>query len=115
MNGNKFIFSIINEIFKYKINLTNLVNKMARVIEIGTISSRGQIAIPSKIRAELELSEGEKVLFILEGDTLIVKKVMTDKTWEGLTSPLREAIKKTRLKESDVSGLVHKIRKQKSK
>lgn len=56
----------MNETFKYKIYLTNLVSNMAKVIEIGTISSRGQIAIPSSIRAELELSEGEKIMFILE-------------------------------------------------
>ena len=62
---------------------------MVRMIEIGTISSRGQIAIPSNIRAELELSEGEKVIFILEDDTLIVKKLMSPKTWSSimLTSP----------------------------
>jgi len=74
---------------------------MVRMIEIGTISSRGQIAIPSNIRAELELSEGEKVIFILEDDTLIVKKLMSPKTWEELTKPIREAVKKTNLKESD--------------
>ena len=86
---------------------------MVRMIEIGTISSRGQIAIPSNIRAELELSEGEKVIFILEDDTLIVKKVMSPKTWEDLTRPIREAVKKTNLKESDVVNIVKKFRKSK--
>jgi len=86
---------------------------MVRMIEIGTISSRGQIAIPSNIRAELELSEGEKVIFILEDDTLIVKKLMSPKTWEELTKPIREAVKKTNLKESDVVNIVKKFRKSK--
>ena len=86
---------------------------MARIVELGTISSRGQIAIPSKIRGELELSEGEKVLFVLDGDTLIIKKVMTDKTWRELTLPLREAAKKSGLKESDVMNIVHRFRKKK--
>jgi len=86
---------------------------MARIIEIGTISSRGQIAIPSKIRTELELSEGERVLFILDEDTLIVKKVMDKKTWEEITRPLKEAAKKSGLKESDVVDIVHRIRAEK--
>ena len=86
---------------------------MARVIEIGTISSRGQIAIPSSIRAELELKEGEKVMFILDGDTLIVKRVMTPKNWEELTRPIREAVKKTDLKESDIQDIVKRFRKAK--
>lgn len=88
-----------------------LNSKMARIIEIGTISSRGQIAIPSKIRGELELSEGEKVLFVLDGDTLIIKKVMTKKTFSELTEPFRRAKKKIR--EEDVVDLIHKIRKEK--
>ena len=86
---------------------------MARIIEIGTISSRGQIAIPSKIRTELELSEGERVLFILDEDTLIVKKVMDKKTWEEITRPLKEAAKKSGLKESDVVDMVHRFRAEK--
>jgi len=86
---------------------------MARIIELGTISSRGQIAIPSKIRGELELTEGEKVLFVLEGDTLIIKKVMAKKTWAELTKPLREAAKKSGLKEADVVDIIHRMRKEK--
>ena len=88
---------------------------MARIIELGTISSRGQIAIPSKIRGELELSEGEKILFVLDGDTLIIKKVMTEKTWEEITKPLREAAKKSDLKESDVADIIHRMRREKRK
>ena len=84
---------------------------MTRIVELGTISSRGQIAIPAKIRGELELSEGEKVLFILDGDTIIIKKVMTEKTWEEVTRPMREINKK--IKEEDVVDLIHKVRKEK--
>lgn len=83
-----------------------------KIIELGTISSRGQIAIPSSIRGELELSEGEKVLFILDGDTIIIKKVMAEKTWETITKPLREVAKKSGLKESDSVDIVHRFRKK---
>ena len=84
---------------------------MARIVELGTISSRGQIAIPSKIRGELELGEGEKVLFVLDGDTLIIKKIMTERSWAELTAPLRKA--KKNIKEEDVVELVHKYRREK--
>lgn len=84
---------------------------MVRIIELGTISSRGQIAIPSSIRGELELNEGEKVLFVLDGDTLIIKKVMTKKTWAELTKPLRSAAKNIR--EEDVVDLIHRMRREK--
>ena len=85
---------------------------MTHIIELGTISSRGQIAIPAKIRGELELNEGEKVLFVLSGDTLILKKITPDKkSWAELTKPLRYSHKKIR--EEDVVDLVHKVRREK--
>jgi|TARA_B100001971_G_scaffold211611_1_gene239705 AbrB family looped-hinge helix DNA binding protein len=83
---------------------------MATTIEMGKISSRGQIAIPSDIRAQLGLEEGSKVMFFAENDTLLVKKVTT-KTFAEITRPLREAKKKIR--EEDVPDLIHKLRKNK--
>jgi len=79
------------------------------MIEIGKISSRGQVAIPSDIRNQLGLNEGAKVLFFLEDDTLMIKK-MSMKTFAQITKPLKEAAKKVGMKESDASGIVHKFR-----
>lgn len=83
---------------------------MAEIIEIGTVSARGQIAIPSEIREKMHLKEGEKVLFLLEGDSLLMKKVAT-LSWDEITKPLREA--KKNIREEDVVELVHKVRKEK--
>jgi len=83
---------------------------MAEAIEIGTVSARGQIAIPSDIREKMHLKEGEKVLFLLEGDSLMMKKVQS-MSWEAITRPLRQAAKKMR--EEDVVALVHKVRREK--
>jgi AbrB family looped-hinge helix DNA binding protein len=83
---------------------------MPESIEIGTVSSRGQIAIPSEMRQLMGLKEGEKVLFLLDKGTLLVKKVQ-DMSWETITKPLREAKKK--LPESKVPGLVERLRRRK--
>jgi len=85
---------------------------MTQIVEIGTISSRGQVAIPSKIREKLHLKEGEKVLFFVEGDTILVKKIVPQ-TFAEITRPLRETAKKMGLKEKDVPGIVHRFRKSK--
>ncbi|KKT71667.1 MAG: Transcription regulator, SpoVT/AbrB family [Candidatus Collierbacteria bacterium GW2011_GWB1_44_6] len=82
---------------------------MGELIEIGKISSRGQIAIPSDIRKELDLKEGQRVLFFLGDDTLIIKKI-NSQTFEELTKPLRDAKKK--IKESEVNALIHRLRKR---
>lgn len=82
---------------------------MTEMIEIGKISSRGQIAIPSDIRSRLGLEEGSKVLFFLEDDTLLMKKV-TSSSFAALTRPLRKARKK--IKETQVNELIHRMRKR---
>lgn len=82
---------------------------MTELIEMGKISARGQVAIPVEIREKMNLKEGQKVIFVLTDDTLIVKKV-EDLSWEQITKPLREAKKK--IKEEDVVDLVHKLRKK---
>jgi AbrB family looped-hinge helix DNA binding protein len=83
---------------------------VTEAIEMGSVSSRGQIAIPSGMRKELGLEEGSKVLFFLQDDAVIMKKV-TVGSFSELTRPFREANKK--IKEDDVVGLVHKVRKDK--
>jgi len=83
---------------------------MAETIDMGTVSARGQVAIPAEIRQKMHLKEGEKILFVLEGDSLLVKKV-SSMSWEEITKPLRDAKKKIR--EEEVPELVHRIRKQK--
>jgi AbrB family looped-hinge helix DNA binding protein len=85
---------------------------MSEIIEMGTVSSRGQICIPNDIRAEMGLVEGTKIVFLLKNDSLVVKKV-TIETFEEITKPLKEEAKKSGLKESDVDDIIHKLRKNK--
>lgn len=85
---------------------------MTEIIEMGTISSRGQIAIPSCIRKEMKMKEGQKIIFFAEEDTLLIKKVTTQ-TFREITKPLKEAAKKAGLKESEVSDIIQKFRKSK--
>lgn len=85
---------------------------MTDKIEIATVSSRGQICIPNDIRDEMGIKEGSKVLFALTGDSLIMKRVNME-TFAEITRPLKEAMKKTGLKESDVPDMIHRFRAEK--
>jgi AbrB family looped-hinge helix DNA binding protein len=96
-----------------KINKTYLTNKIkvikvSEVVEMGKVSSRGQIAIPIDIRNEMGLVEGSKVLFLLEDDVLLIKKV-TSQTWEQITAPLHAQRKK--MDQENVNELIHRMRK----
>ena len=103
------------ESFKYKIRLTYKISlgkviDVTTSIEIGKVSSRGQIAIPAEMRKSLNLREGEKVLFFSEGDTVVMKKV-TLGSFRELTEPLKEAAKQAGLKESEVTEVISRFRK----
>jgi len=78
-------------------------------VETATISSRGQVCIPSSMREELGVSEGGKVVFIRVGDSVIMKRASMQ-TFEEITRPLREAAKRAGLKESDVPDMIHRAR-----
>jgi len=82
---------------------------MEDFIEIGKISSRGQVAIPQGIREKMGLDEGTKVLFVLENDTLLIKRI-SQQTFAQITKPLKEAAKKAGMREEDVPKIVHKFR-----
>jgi AbrB family looped-hinge helix DNA binding protein len=41
-----------------------------KLVETVTVSSKGQITIPSKMRRELKITEGEKLLIIREGNAI---------------------------------------------
>lgn len=86
---------------------------MTELIEMGKLSTRGQIAIPASIRKEMGLHDGNKVLFLLDdNNTLLVKKV-TRKTFGEVTAPLREAARKASMKEQDVPEIVTSFRSKK--
>ena len=79
-------------------------------VEMGTISARVQICIPNSIRKEMGLKEGNKVLFFLSDDSLLMKRVNTQ-SFAEITKPLKDAKKKIR--EDEVVDLIHKIRREK--
>jgi AbrB family looped-hinge helix DNA binding protein len=41
----------------------------------GTISSKGQVVIPAKLRKRLGFKEGRKIVFSLEKDKLVISSV----------------------------------------
>ena len=48
---------------------------MAKV-EVVKLSSKGQIVIPAKLREELKLSKGDKLLLERRGDTIILRPMV---------------------------------------
>jgi len=53
-------------------------------MEIVRLSSKGQIVIPAKIRKELKLSKGDKLLLERKGDVIILRPVVKLSTLRGI-------------------------------
>jgi len=85
-------------------------------IDITSMSSRGQVVIPQRLREKLGFLEGEKFIIMGEDGTLILKKIEKPskedliKKLDMLTEKTRKKVEKSGIKESDVPKIIHKIR-----
>jgi len=78
-------------------------------LEISKITERGQVTIPQEFREELRLKGGEKILFIRENGSLILKpmKNIKAKSIERLREDFIDAqIAEKRLKEMEEGKVI---------
>lgn len=67
------------------------------ILDLGKITSKGQITIPAEIRKTLGISRGDRIIFEQKGDDIIIKKA-EEKSLVSLlesTSPLSEKATKS--------------------
>ncbi len=88
-------------------------------IETVKMSSKGQVVIPQHIRESLQIEEGS-ILAVVEGSESVMLKKIEMPSKDDLIKELKniaaEGAKragKLGIKESDVPGLVHRLRKEK--
>ena len=86
------------------------------VVETVRMSSKGQVVIPQDVREELNAGSGTVFAIVGTRDTVVLKKISTPSK-EELISDLeaigregKRRLQKKGFKESDIVGLVHKIR-----
>ena len=81
-------------------------------MELAKITSKGQITIPIQIRKKLNLKEGDKVVFITEGDRVVLENSTklaineARKDFKGLAEELGLET------EDDLVNLVREVRKE---
>ena len=82
-------------------------------IEITSLSSRGQIVIPQKIRDSMHLQEGVKFAVIAGGDTIMLKKMEMPsfRDFERLMKSTQAAVKKAGITPADVEKAIKRVRK----
>jgi len=95
-----------------KIFLTSY-GELAMEASTTKVSSKGQVVIPVNVRRAAGFKEGETVLAMTIGDTIILKKI-TDKTFEESVKPIWTRIRQLGLTEEDVDALIRKAKAQSS-
>ena len=79
-------------------------------MELAKVTSKGQITIPIAIRNELGIREGDKILFMEEGDKVILTNASTN-ALQKAQEAFRGAAEELGVKnEQDVIKLVKEIR-----
>ena len=82
------------------------------------MSSKGQIVIPQRIRDELRVQEGSVFVVIGDKNSVVLRKIETPSkkdlisSLENIAKEGRKRAERKGIKESDVSALVHKNRKE---
>lgn len=61
-------------------------------ISVGSVTTKGQITIPKEIRERLDLKDGDRVIFVIEGGQATIRKASREKFSEILRrqKPWRE-------------------------
>lgn len=83
-------------------------------IEVTSVSSRGQVVIPQRLRDKMKIHTGEKFVVIGENNTIVLKKLEMP-TFSGVDKLLkktRDFAKKQGIKESDVETAIKQARKK---
>lgn len=87
--------------------------------EITTMSSRGQIVIPQEIREEMKLKPKTKFVVFGYDDTILLKRMIIPDIKKEFKEFLRKSGEDVRkhggLSMKEISNIVHKNRKRRSK
>ena len=54
-------------------------------VSVGSVNSKGQVTIPKEIRDALGLVKGDRIVFMLEGERVVIMKATREKLSDLLT------------------------------
>ena len=83
--------------------------------QILTVSSKGQISLPSNIRRQLSIDTGDKLAIYASEDVIMLKvlRLPTEKDFEASLEEAREWAASVGYDEKDIEDVVRSVRTQK--
>ena len=86
------------------------------ILEVTSLSTRGQVVIPNDIRENMNLKPGTKMIIIQEGDNILLKPIKAPRMsqFDKIIALGDKARIELNLKESDVDQAIKNVRKNKN-
>lgn len=77
-------------------------------MDVTSVSSKGQVVIPTKIRQRLGIVEGSKFVILTDGENVLLKPIAPPKwqTFEALVKESQALAKKAGLKKTDLAKAI---------
>jgi antitoxin PrlF len=86
------------------------------ILEVTSLSTRGQVVIPNDIREKMKLEPGTKMIIIQEGDNILLKPIKVPKMsqFDKIIAIGDDVRNELNLKESDVEKAIQDVRNRKN-
>ncbi|MBR4862826.1 MAG: AbrB/MazE/SpoVT family DNA-binding domain-containing protein [Firmicutes bacterium] len=81
-------------------------------MELAKVTSKGQITIPAEIRRKMGLKTGDKVLFVEDGDKVLMINATMEALREAQAAFAGEAERAGLKDEEDVVKMIKELRKE---
>ena len=90
-----------------------LLEDYMSILEVTSLSTRGQVVIPNNIRENMNLAPGAKMIIIQEGDNILLKPIKAPKMsqFDKLIALGDKVRNELNLKERDVDKAIKNVRK----
>lgn len=83
-------------------------------VQVTSVSSKGQIVIPTDIRETMGISIGMKMVVFTDGDNLLLKPIQAPhfETFKKLAKESKQVISKSGFKRSNLQKLIKQVRNE---
>jgi len=84
------------------------------VLEITSMSTKGQIVIPQKVRNDAHLSSGTRFVVMTDGENILLKPIETPNidVFKNLLKRSKTLVKESGIHQSDLKSIIKKARSE---
>jgi len=87
---------------------------MAENLQVTSMTTKGQVVIPSEIRNQLKVSSGTKFIVVSDGENILLKPIEKPKMeiFKELKKKTQKLLRESGYKKSDLPKLIKQVRRE---